>query len=66
VSKILKNVGKYSKFSLLPKEELSFYNDIKTIIEKKYDCTVKIIIEKDSEEKKAAHALPGKPAIIIS
>ncbi len=66
VSKILKNVGKYSKFSLSPKEELSFFNDIKTIIEKKYDCTVEIIVEKDSEEKKAAQALPGKPAIIIS
>jgi leucyl-tRNA synthetase len=65
VSKILKNVRKLSKFSLSPTEELSFFNDIKSIIERKYNCAVEIIVEKESEEKKAAQALPGKPAIII-
>lgn len=66
ITKILKNVGKYSKISLSTKDELIFFNDIKPIVQKKYGCSVEIIIEKDSKEKKAAQALPGRPAIIIS
>jgi len=66
VAKILKNVGKFPKSILMPKEEFDFFNEIKFIIEKKYNCTVEIIIEKDSKEKKAVQALPARPALIIS
>lgn len=66
VAKILKNVGKFSKSILLPKEEFNFFNEIKFIIEKKYNCSAEILIEKDSKEGKATQALPGRPALIIS
>ena len=67
VGKILKNIGKYSKITLSISEELSFFEDIKPIIEKKFNCPVNIAFEKDSKElKKAAQALPGRPALIIS
>ena len=66
VAKILKNVGKFSKSILSPKEEFTFFNEIKFIIEKKYNCTAEILTEKDSKESKASQALPGRPALIIS
>ena len=65
VSKILKNVGKYPKFTLTPKDEFQFFNKIKLVIEKKFHSEVEINYEKDSNEQKATHALPGKPAIVI-
>ena len=66
MAKILKNVGKYSKISLLSQEEYQFFQEIKPILEKKYQCEVNIVSEKDSKEKKANQALPGRPAIVIS
>ena len=66
VVRILKNVGKYPKYSLSSNEEYQFFNEIRPIIEKKYRCNVKIIFEKESTEQKASQALPGKPAIVIS
>ncbi|UCC18745.1 MAG: leucine--tRNA ligase [Promethearchaeota archaeon] len=66
VSKILKSVGKYPKFTLSIKDEFQFFNEIKPLIEKKFHSEVKICYEKDSSEVKATHALPGKPAIVIS
>jgi hypothetical protein len=67
VGKILKNVGKFSKITLSPSEELSFFEDIRPIIEKKFACPVNITFERDSKElKKAAQSLPGRPALIIS
>lgn len=66
VGKILKNIGKYTKFTIIPNEEYQFFSDIKPIIEKKYGCTVNIYFEGDSKETKAIQALPGRPALIIS
>ena len=67
LGKILKNVGKFSKITLSPSEELSFFEDIKPIIEKKFSCPVNITFETDSKKlKKAAQSLPGRPALIIS
>jgi leucyl-tRNA synthetase len=65
LTKILKNVGKYSKFTLKSSEELKFFNEIKPIIEKKHKCKVEVLLEEDSKENKASQALPGKPAIVI-
>ncbi|MFX1312800.1 MAG: leucine--tRNA ligase [Promethearchaeota archaeon] len=66
VISILKNVGKFPKYSLPSNEEYQFFNEISNIIEKKYRCNVKIFFEKESTEQKASQALPGKPAIVIS
>ena len=66
VNRILKNVGKYPKFTLSPNDERNFFDEIKLIIEKKYKCKVNVLLEKESKERKASQALPGKPAIIIS
>ncbi|MFX0002504.1 MAG: leucine--tRNA ligase [Candidatus Hodarchaeota archaeon] len=65
VIKILKNVGKYPKFTISPMEEYQFFNEIKPIIEKKFSSKVEIKLEKDSNEQKAIFALPSKPAIVI-
>jgi leucyl-tRNA synthetase len=65
VKRVLKNVGKYPKFSLPSKEEFQFFDEIKPIIEKKYGCKVNVTYENKSKEQKASQALPGKPAIII-
>jgi leucyl-tRNA synthetase len=66
VGRIIKNVGKYPKYTISSKDEYQFFDDIKPLIEKKYQCTVSILFEKDSEEQKAAQSLPGKPAIVIN
>ncbi len=65
VNKILKNIGKFSKFSLSQDEEFNFFEDIKFIIRKKYDCQVEILFEKETKENKANQALPGRPSIVI-
>ncbi|MFW9827142.1 MAG: leucine--tRNA ligase [Candidatus Thorarchaeota archaeon] len=65
VSKILKNVGKYSKFILTSEEEFQFFNEINSIIENKFMTQIEINLEDNSNEKKANQALPGKPAIVI-
>lgn len=66
VGKILKNVGKYNKFTIPTKEEFKFFKDIKQIIKKKYGCPINVFFEKDSKEQKAIQSLPGRPALIIS
>ncbi|MEJ2278562.1 MAG: leucine--tRNA ligase [Candidatus Lokiarchaeota archaeon] len=66
LGKILKNIGKYSKFSLEPKEELDFFNQIKPIIENKYNCKVIVKKEENSKDKKAINSLPGRPTIILT
>ncbi|MFX1320343.1 MAG: hypothetical protein ACFFAQ_01750, partial [Promethearchaeota archaeon] len=66
IIKVLKNVGKYPKFTLTTNEEYKFFHDIKSIIMKKYNCEVEILIEKDSNAQKAIQSLPGKPTIIIT
>jgi len=65
VSKVLKNVGKFSKITLTKNDETNFFNDITSIIEKKFQAPVEIINEENSKESKASQALPGRPAIII-
>ncbi|MFX1377858.1 MAG: leucine--tRNA ligase [Promethearchaeota archaeon] len=65
IIKILKNVGKYPKFTLSTDDEYYFFNEIKPIIEDRFHSEVEIKFEKDSTAQKAAQALPSKPAIII-
>ncbi|MBN1214517.1 MAG: leucine--tRNA ligase [Candidatus Lokiarchaeota archaeon] len=65
VSRVLKNIGKFSKISLSPEEELNFFKEIKPIIEKKFNTKVEILSESDIKDIKKDKALPGKPTIII-
>ena len=65
IGRVLKNLGKYAKSPLSALGEYDFFTQIKPIFEKKYNCKVSINSENDSQEKKAAQALPGKPAIVI-
>ncbi|MFX1325567.1 MAG: class I tRNA ligase family protein, partial [Promethearchaeota archaeon] len=65
IKRVLKNVGKYPKFSLPSQEEYQFFDEIKPIIKRKYGCDVIITFENESEDQKAALALPGKPAIVF-
>ena len=65
VSKVMKNLGKYSISPLTNIEEFKFFEDLKEIFEKKYKCEINIIQEEKSKEQKAIQSLPGRPAIII-
>ncbi|MFX1487823.1 MAG: leucine--tRNA ligase [Promethearchaeota archaeon] len=66
VGKILKNVGKYPKYTLSSIEEFEFFKEITPVIEKKFASKVEVIFENESKEQKASQSLPGKPAILIS
>jgi leucyl-tRNA synthetase len=65
VSIILRNIGKYPKYTLSSNEEYQFFSEIKSIIERKFRCQVEVTFEKDSKEQKATQSLPGKPGIKI-
>ncbi|TFF87911.1 MAG: hypothetical protein EU548_09585 [Promethearchaeota archaeon] len=66
LGKILKNIGKYPRFSLEREEEFEFFNQIKSIIENKFKQTVTIEKEENSKNKKASQSLPGRPTIVLS
>ena len=65
VGNLLKNRGKYMRSPLTADEEYLFFTEIKSLFEKKYLCNINILHERDSHEKKAIQALPGRPAIIL-
>ncbi len=65
VSSVLKNLGKFMKLYLNEKQEFNFFQEIAPILERKFNCIIKVISEKDPKEAKAKQALPGRPAIII-
>ncbi|TFG12145.1 MAG: leucine--tRNA ligase, partial [Promethearchaeota archaeon] len=66
VIKVLKNLGKYIIPPINAQEEYSFFTEIQSILEKKYECNINIIKEHQAKDKKASQALPGRPAIIIN
>ncbi|MFX0097733.1 MAG: leucine--tRNA ligase, partial [Candidatus Hodarchaeota archaeon] len=66
VAKVLKEAGKYPKITLSTDEETGFFREIKPIMQKKYECSIEIIVERDSKDEKASQALPGRPAIIVT
>ena len=65
IENVLKNRGKYMVSPLSADEEYQFFTEIKSLFEKKYLCSTIILHERDSNEKKAIQALPGRPAIIL-
>ncbi|MFW9936266.1 MAG: leucine--tRNA ligase [Candidatus Thorarchaeota archaeon] len=66
VGKVLKNLGKYPQSPLTADKEFEFFNEVKPIFERKYDCKINIEHEKESKGEKASQALPGRPALIIN
>lgn len=66
VNLILKNIGKYPEFSLTPKQEFDFFEDIKPILEDKFGAEVIVALEEKSDKKKANQSLPGRPSIVIT
>jgi leucyl-tRNA synthetase len=66
VSKVLKNIGKYSPYVLPPNKEYEFFKEIASVYAEKYNATIQIEKEAESSEKKAEIALPGRPALIIN
>jgi leucyl-tRNA synthetase len=66
VGNILKNTGKYSDSPLDLNDTYQFFEEIKPIFEKRYNCAVEVLLEKDSKEEKSSQAMPGRPALIIS
>ena len=64
-SKILKNIGKYSKYYIDISEENQFFNEIRPLIKKRFNCDVEVMVEVKSKYKKASQALPGRPAIVL-
>ncbi|GAI76003.1 unnamed protein product [marine sediment metagenome] len=64
-AKILKNIGKYPKYTLSSEEEYQFFKEMIPIIKKKFNCPINIVLESNSEENKASQSLPGRPAIVI-
>lgn len=65
IAKVIKNIGKFPKITLSADDEFAFFNDIKSILKKKYNCKVNVLLEKDTKEQKASQAYPGRPAIVI-
>ncbi|MHA1268681.1 MAG: leucine--tRNA ligase [Candidatus Helarchaeota archaeon] len=47
-------------------DDLAFYNEIKCLIEEKFNASIEILKESDTKEQKASQATPSKPAIIIN
>ncbi|MGB5912954.1 MAG: leucine--tRNA ligase [Promethearchaeia archaeon] len=65
VGNVLKNRGKYMRSPLSADEEYRFFTEIKSLFEKKYLCPINVLHERDSREKKAIQAFPGRPALIL-
>lgn len=66
VQRILKDQSKMPETIMHQEAEVQFLLDSKEFFEKELNCEVKIVREQDSSEQKAANAMPGKPAIVVS
>ncbi|MBY8981786.1 MAG: leucine--tRNA ligase [Candidatus Lokiarchaeota archaeon] len=64
-AKILKNIGKYPKQIIGVIDELNLFIEIIPIIKKRFKCEVEVLVEKESNLKKAYQSLPGRPALVI-
>jgi len=65
VTSVLKNLGKYQVPPMEANAELLFFNEISSVLEKKYETSILVLNEIDSKDPKAVKSLPGRPAIII-
>ena len=57
--------GKLPKVVLEQNEELKVLNEMKKMIEVKFNSKVEIELAEKSKEQKAKNAFPGKPAIVV-
>lgn len=65
LGKIMKNLGKFSVPFESQEAEKQFWQDVKKMIEKKFQMSLNIATESKSDNPKRKQALPGKPALII-
>ncbi|MFH1174251.1 MAG: leucine--tRNA ligase [archaeon] len=67
ITKLLpKLVEKMPELILDEMQEISFLKEAQSALQREFSCDVIIVRAKDSTEKKAKMALPGKPAFVIS
>jgi leucyl-tRNA synthetase len=66
VPKIVKDTSKLPKTDLDQKTELKNFESNKDFFKKEFKAGIEVIKEDDSKEAKAASAMPGKPAILLS
>jgi leucyl-tRNA synthetase len=65
LGKYLYDPGLAPSIDLQQKDEFNFLKETASILESYFSCAVEFYQEEESHEKKAAGALPGRPAIII-
>ena len=66
VPSLVKNPSKVPFVVLTQKEEYAVLQEHKNLLEKQLGCSVVIELAEKSTHAKAAHALPSKPAVVIS
>ncbi|MCP4762490.1 MAG: leucine--tRNA ligase [archaeon] len=65
LGKILVNIGKFSVPFKSQLDEVNFWKETKSLIEKRFELRITIEFEPNSTNPKKNQALPGKPAIIL-
>ncbi len=65
IAQFLKKPSLAPDILLDSESEFEFFDLVKIILEKRFNCPVAVEFEGTTQEKKAGKALPGKPAIII-
>ena len=62
---LVKDPAKIPGFVTSQEEEMKIMTEAKKLLEKEFNCEIKIIIAEESEESKAKSALPGKVGILV-
>ncbi|HUW67933.1 MAG TPA: leucine--tRNA ligase [Candidatus Nanoarchaeia archaeon] len=65
LGKYMNDPGLAPSVEMSQQDEYNFLNNASSILESWFGCLVEFDLEEDSQDKKAANALPGKPAIMI-
>ncbi|HLC88969.1 MAG TPA: leucine--tRNA ligase [Candidatus Nanoarchaeia archaeon] len=62
---LVKDPAKIPGLVTSQEEEMKIMTEAKKLLEKEFNCEIKIIIAEESEESKAKSALPGKVGILV-
>ena len=66
IPKFCKEPGIIPDFLLGQKKEATLLEEAAQNLQKRFNCTVKVVKEQDSTEQKAKNSWPGKPAILVN
>ena len=66
VQMLLKDPTKIPSIILTQQKELKILIEYSELLKKEFSAEINIVKAEDSQEKKAANAMPGKPAIVVS